>query len=119
MKNSKIMDLSLNFSLRSIQLYKELLNEKEFIISKQFLRSATSVGTNVFEASAASSRKDFENKMAIASKEARESYYWLVLLRESNLVNARVDVQIKDIKNIINVLTAIVKTTRQSLQSKE
>ena len=57
MKNSKIMDLSFKFSLKSIHLYKELTKEKEFIISKQFLRSATSVGANVFEASAASSRK--------------------------------------------------------------
>jgi len=117
MKNSKIMDLSLNFSLRSIQLYKELLNEKDYIISKQFLRSATSVGANVFEASAASSRKDFINKMTIASKEARESYYWLVLLREGNLVNVKVENQIYDIRDIINVLTAIVKTSKESLKS--
>ena len=80
MKNSKIMDLSFSFSLNSITLYKELVREKEFIISKQFLRSATSVGANVFEASAACSRKDFVNKMTIASKEARESFYWLSLL---------------------------------------
>ena len=117
MKNSKIMNLSLNFSLKSIRLYKELIREKEYIISKQFLRSATSIGANVFEASAASSRKDFVNKMAIASKEARESYYWLILLKESKLVNAKIEDQIVDIRNIINVLTAIVKTTKQSLNS--
>ena len=116
MKNSKIMDLSFKFSLKSIQLYKELTKEKEFIISKQLLRSATSIGANVFEASAASSRKDFANKMSIASKEARESYYWLKLLKEGKMVNTEVDDQIKDIRNIINVLTAIVKTTRQSLK---
>lgn len=116
MKNSKIMDLSFRFSLKSIQLYKELIKEKEFIISKQFLRSATSVGANVFEASAASSRKDFAYKMTIASKEARESYYWLKLLKEGQLVNASVDNQIEDIRNIINVITAIVKTTTESLK---
>ena len=118
MKNSKIMDLSFKFSLKSIYLYKELTKEKEFIISKQFLRSATSVGANVFEASAASSRKDFVNKMSIASKEARESYYWLRLLKESQLANIGVDDQIEDIRNIINVLTAIVKTTKRSLMEK-
>ncbi len=118
MKNSKIMNLSFKFSLKSIHLYKELTKEKEFIISKQFLRSATSVGANVFEASAASSRKDFVNKMSIASKEARESYYWLKLLKEGQMVNTGVDDHIEDIRNIINVLTAIVKTTKRSLMEK-
>ncbi len=117
MKKSKIMEMSLRFSFSSIKLYKELIRQKEFIISKQFLRSATSIGANVFEASAASSRKDFINKMTIASKEARESYYWLILLKEGKLVNVSVEVQIDDIRNIINVLTAIVKTTKESLNS--
>ena len=111
------MEMSLRFSFSSIKLYKELIRQKEFIISKQFLRSATSIGANVFEASAASSRKDFINKMTIASKEARESYYWLILLKEGKLVNVSVEVQIDDIRNIINVLTAIVKTTKESLNS--
>lgn len=116
MKNSKIMDLSFRFSLKSIQLYKKLSKENEYIISKQLLRSSTSIGANVFEASAASSRKDFVNKMTIASKEARESYYWLKLLKEGELVNAQFDDHIVDIKNIINILTAIVKTTKNSLK---
>ncbi|MCD4723671.1 MAG: four helix bundle protein [Bacteroidales bacterium] len=64
---------------------------------------------------AASSRKDFVNKMSIASKEARESYYWLKLLKEGQMVNPGVDDHIEDIRNIINVLTAIVKTTKRSL----
>ena len=104
--------------VKSIHLYKELIKEREYIISKQFLRSATSVGANVFEASAASSRKDFVHKMSIASKEARETYYWLILLNEGQVVNVSVDVQIRDIRNIINVLTAIVKTTKDSLETK-
>jgi len=116
MKNSKIMDLSFRYSLKSIQLYKNLVEEKEYIISKQLLRSSTSIGANVYEASAASSRKDFVNKMAIASKEARESYYWLKLLNESKLVDTQFDDYIVDITNIINVLTAIVKTSRESLK---
>jgi len=110
MKNSKIMS-----SHKAISLYKELVAEKEYIISKQFLRSATSIGANVFEASAACSRKDFVHKMSIASKEARESYYWLILLKDSQLIHIHVDGQIEDIRNIINVLTAIVKTTSKSL----
>ncbi len=108
------MDMTLNFSLNSIVLYQELLRNKEYIISKQFLRSSTSIGANVFEASAAGSRKDFANKMTIASKEARESYYWLLLLKEGKLVNIELDGLLEDVLNIINVLTAIVKSTTAS-----
>jgi len=79
------------------------------------LRSSTSIGANVFEASAAVSRKDFANKMAIASKEARETYYWLKLLEEGSLVSLTLENYLSDIKNIINILTAIVKTTKNSL----
>ena len=59
MQNSKIMDLSFKFSLKAIDLYKDLTREREYIISKQLLRCSTSIGANVFEASAAASRKDF------------------------------------------------------------
>jgi len=114
MKRSIIMDMALNFSLNSIILYQELVRNKEYIVSKQFLRSSTSIGANVFEASAAASRKDFANKMTIASKEARESYYWLLLLKEGKLVNIELDGLVEDVLNIINVLTAIVKSTRTS-----
>jgi four helix bundle protein len=114
MKRSIIMDMTLNFSLNSIVLYQELVRNKEYIISKQFLRSSTSIGANVFEASAAASRKDFANKMTIASKEARESYYWLLLLKEGKLVNIELDGLVEDVLNIINVLTAIVNSTRTS-----
>ena len=106
--------MALNFSLNSIILYQELVRNKEYIVSKQFLRSSTSIGANVFEASAAASRKDFANKMTIASKEARESYYWLLLLKEGKLVNIELDGLVEDVLNIINVLTAIVKSTRTS-----
>ena len=119
MKRSKIMEMSLKFSFSAIKLYRELINKKEYIISKQLLRSATSIGANVFEASAASSRKDFINKMTIASKEARESYYWLILLSEGKLVEVQVEDQMKDISSIINILTAIVKTTKDNLELKE
>ncbi len=119
MKSSQIMDLSFKFSMKAIILYRNLISEKEYIISKQFLRSATSIGANVFEASAAGSRKDFVHKMTIASKEARESYYWLKLLEESQLVNTNYADYIEDVKNIINVITAIVKTTKKSLERRD
>ena len=87
-QESIIQKKSFEFSLEIIHLYKMLIENKEFIISKQLLRSATSIGANVEEASAASSKKDFIHKMTIASKEARETKYWLRLLNESKLVSA-------------------------------
>ena len=84
-KENIIIDKTFNFSLDIISLFKELQNEREYILSKQLLRSATSIGANVEEASAAQSKKDFINKMSIASKEARETKYWLKLLDKSDL----------------------------------
>ena len=81
-----IREKSFQFSLNIIELYKKLINNKEYVLSKQLLRSATSIGANVEEATAAQTKRDFITKMSIASKEARESKYWLRLLKESKLV---------------------------------
>ena len=83
---NKIADLTFEFSLQIIQLYKILIEHKEYVISKQLLRSATSIGANVEEANAAQTKKDFIAKMSIASKEARETKYWLRLLDKSQLI---------------------------------
>ena len=85
MKESIIRNKSFQFSLKIISLYKKLLNEKEFIISKQLLKSKTSIGATIEEALAGQSKKDFIAQMAISSKEARETKYWLQLLKESDL----------------------------------
>ena len=77
MKNSIFKEKSFNFSLEIIDLYKKLQEQKEFILSKQLLRSATSIGANINEALAGESRADFVHKMTISNKEARESLYWL------------------------------------------
>jgi len=77
MKQNIINMKAFSFALDAIQLYRILLEKREFVISRQLLRSATSIGANVEEATAAQSRKDFISKMAIASKEARETRYWL------------------------------------------
>jgi four helix bundle protein len=71
-----VAELSFDFSLRIIYLYKILVEKREYILSKQLLKSGTSIGANIEEASAAQSRKDFISKMSIASKEARETRYW-------------------------------------------
>ena len=82
---NKILDMSFEFSLQIIELYKTLVEKKEYVLSKQLLRSATSIGANVEEAIAAQSRKDLISKMSIASKEARETRYWLRLYGKSKL----------------------------------
>ncbi|KAF0153651.1 MAG: hypothetical protein FD143_183 [Ignavibacteria bacterium] len=86
-KSNKIKERSFDFALSIIKLYSELKKYSEIVLLKQLLRSGTSIGANVHEASAASSKRDFLNKMAIASKEARETEYWLKLISESNLIS--------------------------------
>jgi four helix bundle protein len=112
--DNKILELSFEFSLKIIELYKKLIEHKEFVISKQLLKSGTSIGANVEEAIAAQSRKDFISKMSIASKEARETRYWLKLLDKSKLVNIDYTDYLKSVEHIINILTKIVKTTQET-----
>ena len=111
---NKIVQMTFDFSLQIISLYKLLIEKKEFVLSKQLLRSATSIGANVEEATAAQSRKDFISKMAIASKEARESRYWLNLLERSKLVDIDYSSCLVTVEHIINVITKIVKTSQQA-----
>ena len=115
MKENIIAIKAFNFSLHILQLYKELVKMKEFIISKQLLRCSTSIGANIEEAGAASSRKDFIAKMAIASKEAREARYWLRLLKEDQFIeNYNFSELLEEITQIISILTKVVKTTQEN-----
>ncbi len=111
-KDNVISEKSFQFSLKIIGLYKILVAQKEFVIAKQLLRSATSIGANVEEASAASSKKDFAYKMSISSREARESKYWLRLLNESDLVEVKLNEYLLDVEELIRILTAIVKSSQ-------
>lgn len=110
-----IQEKAYNFALSIIDLYKKMEIQNEYTLSKQLLRSGTSIGANVEEASAAQSKKDFISKMSIASKEARETNYWLRLLRDSKLCDG-VDLKglISESEEIIKILTAIVKTSQQN-----
>lgn len=115
MKENIIVIKSFQFSLSILQLYKVLIKNKEIIISRQLLRCATSVGANIEEAGAASSRKDFIAKMTIASKEAREAKYWLRLLDEDRFIeDYDLSEMINEINQIISILTKIVKTTQEN-----
>ncbi len=112
-KPNPVRDKSFAFALRIIRLYKTLSEKHEYVISRQLLKSGTSVGANVEEATASESRPDFIHKMSIASKEARETLYWLRLLDESDLVvNLDIAEEINDSKELVRLLTSIVKTAR-------
>ncbi|MBN2772990.1 MAG: four helix bundle protein [Prolixibacteraceae bacterium] len=108
-KDNVIQQKNFEFAISIIELYKKLTIEKEYIISKQLLKCGTSIGANIEEASAAQSKKDFISKMSIASKEARETRYWLKLLNESQLVNIDVTFYLNRIDEIISILTSNVK----------
>ena len=114
MKQNVIYDKSFEFSLKIIGLYKILLSNKEYILSKQLLRSGTSIGANVSELTASQSKKDFISKLSISSKEARETKYWLLLLQKSKLVDIDYSEYIKDIEEIIRILTSIIKTSQNN-----
>jgi four helix bundle protein len=115
MKDNIIAIKSFDFSLSIIKLFIELKKENEFIISKQILRSGTSIGANVEEAIAAQSKKDFIHKMSIASKEARETKYWLRLLDKSNLTSIEMLSYLTEIEHILNIITKIIKTSSESI----
>ena len=116
MSESIIRKKSFDFSLRIISLYKTLTAQGEYIISKQLLKSGTSIGANVEEALAGQSKRDFLSKMAISSKEARETRYWLMLLDESNLVEVDLGGVLFEVDELIKILTSIVKTSSQNLK---
>ncbi len=113
-KKNLILDKTFDFSLDIIELYKVLRQNNEFVISKQLLRSATSIGANAEESSAAQTKKDFITKMSIASKEARESRYWLRLLDKSQLIKYDYKNYLLKIDEIVKILPAIVKTAQTS-----
>lgn len=103
------------FALKIIDLYKILISKNEYVLSKQLLKAGTSIGANVEEALAGQSRADFLSKMSIASKEARESNYWLRLIRDSKILEeCYVNPLLAESSDIVRMLTSIVKTTASS-----
>ena len=102
------------FALLVILIYKELKTENEFILSRQILRSGTSIGANVNEAISAESKKDFVHKLSISLKEARETKYWLNLLKDSNFIHQEMfDKSNKKCEELIKILSSIILTTKQ------
>ena len=103
------------FALTIVTLYKQLIQEKkEYVLSKQLLRSGTSIGANVNEAICAQSKRDFVHKLSIALKETRETEYWLNLLKDSNYVRPEDFTKtIGDCAEIYKILSSIILTTKQ------
>lgn len=112
-----IQHRTFEFALMVIQVYKEMVEKKEFVLSKQLVRSGTSIGANVEEAMAAISKKDFIHKMSVSSKEARETRYWLKLIEASKLINADIKQCLLEVEEIVRILTAIVKTSQKNMQN--
>lgn len=113
------MNKTYSFALRIIKAYKFLTEEKkEFILSKQMLRSGTSIGAMVRESKFAQSKLDFINKLSIGLKEANETLYWLELLHDSGYIDEEVFLSIRsDCNEIVSILASIVKTSKQTLNS--
>ena len=104
-----IIDKSHVFALKIISLYKELIEKKEFVLSKQLLRSGTSIGANINESQSAESNSDFIHKLQISLKESREVIYWLNLLKDSKFIEIEIfDTLNKDCKEIQSILTSII-----------
>lgn len=114
MKENVVMNKSYAFALRIIKLYKYLITEKkEFVLSKQVLRSGTAVGALIKEAEHAQSKADFINKMNIALKEANETEYWIMLLQDSDYLEEKETISIRvEISELIKLLVSIVKTSK-------
>ena len=119
MKENIIKLKTYQFSIRIIKLSRYLVTEqKEFVLSKQILKSGTSIGANTEEADAGQSKKDFIAKLSIALKEAKETHYWLRLLFDSEYITkAMFDSMIKECEEIIYILTKILTTAKANLKT--
>lgn len=116
MSESIVATKSYNFALRIIKLYKHLTQEqREFVLAKQVLRSGTSIGANVEEALGGQSKADFRHKLSIALKEARESSYWLRLLKDSDFIKPDAFNSIHgECNELIKILRSIILTSKQN-----
>ena len=113
-EDNVIKEKSVKFAIRAVEMYKYLSETKqEYVMSKQFLRSGTSIGANVSEGVYAQSRSDFISKMSIALKEAAETEYWLELLNRTGYITEKQHNSMhEDCREVIKLLAAIVKSTK-------
>ena len=113
-KKNIIQEKTFLFAVRIVNFYGYLVDKKkEYVLSKQILRSGTSIGANIEEAIGGQSKRDFINKVSIAYKESRETRYWLRLLKEANYIDDKIFNSVnKDCEEIIKIITSIQKTSK-------
>ena len=118
MTNNEVKEKSLAFAKRVVNAYRYLCEEKnEYVLSKQFLRSGTSIGANIMEAQFASSKKDFLNKMYIALKECAETLYWMELLFSCKYLAEKEYISLQmNCEELQKLLIAITKSTKSNLK---
>lgn len=115
-KGNVIVEKSIEFSLAIISYCEVLEQDRKYVIAKQLLRSATSIGANIFEAQNAESKADFIHKMKIAAKEASETLYWLILCERSN--NYKFDKKLREQLDEINrILSKIISSVKGGMKS--
>lgn len=119
MRRNIVKEKSFGFAVRVVNLFKILsVERKEFLLSKQLLRSGTAVGALYREAEQAESKADFIHKMAIAQKECNEAMYWLELLKETDFLNETEFESIySDATELIKLITSIIKTTKTNIKN--
>ncbi len=119
MKQNVLQEKSYAFALRIVKTCQFLCSEKkEYVLSKQLIRAGTSVGANVEEAIGGQSDKDFLSKISISYKEARESHYWIRLLRDSNyLTKKQAESLLKDNEELLKIMGSIKKTMRMKINN--
>lgn len=116
MSENIVVSKSFSFALNTIKIYKYLSSKNEYILSKQLLRSGTSIGANVREAIDGQSKRDFLSKMNISLKEAKETEYWIELLIESGYLSNMDHLSyLNECKELCKILNSIVKSTKLSL----
>jgi len=114
-KDGPSLKKSFDFALKIVDFCEYLNKKKAYVISKQLLKSETSIGANIEEAQFAESKKDFIHKMHISLKEAREARYWIkIIIRSGSAKKATVQELLKDVNELIALLTAIVKTSKKN-----
>ena len=119
MKKSIVGQKSYDFALRIIKLYKFLIDEKkEFVLAKQVLRARTSIGANLAESAGAQSDKDFLSKISIAYKEARETEYWISLLKDSEIMSKKLASSfLKDLEELLKIMGKIQVTMKEKIRN--
>ncbi|WP_426429719.1 four helix bundle protein [Winogradskyella sp. HB-48] len=114
MKDNIIASKTYNFAISIVNLSKALVSKNEYVLSRQILKSGTSIGANVEEAIGGISKKDFRAKISISYKEARETYYWLRILKDTHYITTEeFDVLENELSSILKILFKIIESSKE------